>query len=170
VVTNSTFTRRTLLGTGTAAVAGAALLAAGCGGPSRQDRVDGFIDMSRVLTGVDDLPEALAPDYLDALGGAGLRMAPLDLTQAAGYVGGRGPATAEALMASSALSKPGAEQCARAIAGAWWSGMVTAAGHDTVLVTYDDALVFRAMRFARPQAQCLGATGAWSRPTPAALA
>jgi hypothetical protein len=157
-------TRRAFVGAGGALVAGVVL--AGCGSDKVSDekRASAFVTLSSVVTGVQRLPRAHASAYLKALDGAGLKVSPSELLDDAGYLGSDGgPRTLAALSASSAFKKPGGEACARAIAGAWWSGTVTDAEKQTRLITYEDALVFRAMPYARPQATCLGVTGAWSR-------
>jgi Membrane bound FAD containing D-sorbitol dehydrogenase len=57
----------------------------------------------------------------------------------------------------------GAQQCLDAIAAAWWSGTVPAGAAQKV-VTFEDALVWRAMPWAYAPTNCLGALGAWSKP------
>lgn len=163
-------TRRVFLGTGAAVAAGVVL--AGCTPyrVSADNELRGFVALSQVVTGVPDLPRRYAPAYLDALESAGLEMDPKELAHAAGYFRSAGPHTVDGLMRSDAFAEPGAEACARAIAAAWWSGTVTDKAKQTQVITYDDALVFRAMPYARPQAQCLGKTGAWSHRTAAAAA
>jgi Membrane bound FAD containing D-sorbitol dehydrogenase len=163
-------TRRAFVGAGGALVAGVVL--GGCGGSdtvSDEKRTSAFVALSSVVTGVPRLPRAHAPAYLAALDDAGLKVSPSDFLDKAGYLGSSGgPRTLAALESSEAFTQPGGEACARAIAGAWWSGTVTDAKKNTKLITYDDALVFRAMPWAKPQATCLGVTGAWSKRTKAA--
>jgi hypothetical protein len=128
------------------------------------ETLDGFIELSRVVTGVNELPGAVALDYLDALEHAALPMAPSTLVRIAGYADGRGPATLDELEASSAFSQSGARACADAITAAWWSGTAPTAGGETRVVSYLDALVWRALPHAQPPSNCLGATGAWAKP------
>ena len=150
-----------------AAAAGVALVAAVSGARflfrSPPDVVAGFERLSRVVTGVDDLPAGLARKYLKALDGAGLEMKPSRLVHAAGYATGDGPQTLAELEGSSAFRAPGAKECVGAIAGAWWSGSVLSSTTATV-VTYLDALVWRAMPYAGPPSECLGVTGVWALP------
>ena len=149
-----------------AAIGGLAL--AGCDmGSDRSttsDTLDGFIELSRVVAGVNELPVAVAPHYLDALEQAGLPMAPSTLVRIAGYADGLGPSTLGELEASAAFSRRGARGCADAITAAWWSGIVPTKGGETRVVNYLDALVWRALPYAQPPSNCLGATGAWAKP------
>jgi Membrane bound FAD containing D-sorbitol dehydrogenase/TAT (twin-arginine translocation) pathway signal sequence len=158
--------RRRFLQLSAAAIGGLAL--AGCDvgseGASADETLDGFIELSRVLTGVDQLPTASAPDYLAALEQAGLALPPSTLVSTAGYADGRGPTTLAELEQSSVFARRGARDCAAAIAATWWSGMVPKRGGGTRVVAYFDALVWRALPYAQPPSNCLGATGAWSQP------
>jgi hypothetical protein len=159
--------RKGFLRASATAIAGLALAGCDLGGGDRStadDALEGFIELSRVVTGVDELPEAVAPGYLDALEQAALPMAPSTLVRIAGYADGLGPATLDELEASSALSRRGARACADAITAAWWSGMAPVKGGGTRVVSYLDALVWRALPHAQPPSNCLGATGAWAKP------
>jgi hypothetical protein len=158
--------RKGFLRASAAAIGGLAL--AGCDlGADRataDDTLGGFVELSRVVTGVNDLPTAVAPDYLNALEQAALAMAPSTLVRIAGYVDGLGPATLDELEASSVFSRRGARACADAITAAWWSGLAPTKGGQTRVVSYLDALVWRALPHAQPPSNCLGVTGAWAKP------
>jgi hypothetical protein len=158
--------RKGFLRASAAAIGGLALAGCDLGGDrsTADDALEGFIELSRVVTGVDELPKAVAPGYLDALEQAALPMAPSTLVRIAGYADGLGPATLDQLEASSAFSRRGARACADAITAAWWSGMAPTKGGATRVVTYLDALVWRALPHAQPPSNCLGATGAWAKP------
>ena len=152
--------RRAFLGTSLVVVSGVAL------GRVRfaqapPPAVDGFLALSRVVTGVDALPRPLASTYLGALDAApGLRLRPSAFVQLAGYAKGQGPKTLDALEESAAYKTAGGDVCVRAIAAAWWSGLVPAAAGDRV-VTFSDALVWRVVH---ESATCQGATGSWAKP------
>ena len=152
-------------------MAGGGLLAA-CSDPADRitasDRLVGFVALSQLVTGVKDLPMQHAAAYQAALEDAGLPMTPTQLAIDVGFARSGGPFTVDELRRSGPFGAPGGEEAARATAAAWWSGIVTGADGAARVITYDDALVFRAMPYARPQASCLGETGAWSkRGTPA---
>jgi hypothetical protein len=153
-------TRRAFLigGLGTAAAIGLAgwFGRGGQGAPSREE-IEDFVHVSRLVTGVDDLPEELAPAYLEALTKLDLQMSPDELGSMA-----RSADTLQELE-QSALRQPGARECAGQVAAAWWSGIVPS-GHTSEVVGYVDALVWRGMPYARPSSECLGATGAWAKP------
>jgi len=116
------------------------------------------VHVSRLVTGVDDLPQELAPAYLDGLAALDLRMSPSELGAL-----GRSATTLEELE-QTALRLPGGRECGGQIAAAWWSGTVPSRGGSTEVITYTDALVWRGMPFARPSSECLGETGAWAKP------
>lgn len=108
-----------------------------------------FLHVSRLLTGVDDLPERLAPVYLEKLSRMSLPMSPSELAAMS---------TGASSLDELDLDRTGARECAEEIAAAWRSGMV-----DGEVVAYVDALVWRGL-FAKPSSTCLGETGAWSKP------
>lgn len=156
-------TRRTfVIGSGLAV---ASLYLVGCGTsssatPPTQSQVLNFITVSRILTGVHDLPLDPAADYLTGLEAAGLELSPNAFVAAA--FGNEGaPMSMDDLQRMGATKLPGAEACMRAIAAAWWSGMVPLAGGGTRVVAFNDALVFtRVHEFT----ECYGATGSWAKP------
>jgi hypothetical protein len=140
----------------------AGVLSAGKKRASRAD-VDGFVRLSRLVTGVEKLPREHAATYLNALDAAGLELPPLRLVQMGGFAEGKGPETLAAFQHSALYRKPAARKSAEAIASVWWSGMVPTAKGDKV-VTFSDALAWRALPWAEPFTECLGATGAWAKP------
>ena len=169
-------TRGGFLGASAAAVGGIAL--AGCGGggqrragvlaaartknPSARD-VEGFVRLSQLVTGVEKLPRDHAAVYLNALDAAGLNLPPSRLVEMGGFADGSGPKTLTEFRQSALYRKPGARASVEAVAAAWWSGMVPTANGDKV-VTFLDALAWRAQPWAEPFTECLGATGAWAKP------
>jgi len=168
-------TRGGFLGASAAAFGGIAL--AGCGSTKRRAShvlgavktrasktdVDGFVRLSQLVAGVEKLPREHAAAYLNALDAAGLELSPLHLVQMGGFADGSGPKTLDELQQSAFYRKPGARKSAEAVASVWWSGMVPTAKGDKV-VTFLDALAWRAQPWAEPFTECLGATGAWAKP------
>lgn len=156
-------TRRTFVVGSGLAVAGLYLV--GCGTsttatPPTQNQVLDFITVSRILTGVRDLPRAPAADYLMGLEAAGLELSPNAFVAAA--FGNEGaPMSMSDLKRMGATTLPGADACMRAIAATWWSGMVPVQGGGNRVVSFSDALVFtRVHEFT----ECYGATGSWAQP------
>ena len=154
-------TRRTFVGVGigTAAAVGVAAWFGrpGQGVPSKQAQED-FLHVSRLVTGVDDLPEQLGPTYLEKLNALHLDMSASELADK-----GSGAATL-ADLEQTVLKEPGGRECAEHVAGAWWSGIVPTPENAAEVVTYSDALIWGGMPYAQPSSQCLGATGAWAKP------
>ena len=174
--TRRRLTRGGFLGASAATLGGIAL--AGCGSSSRAGSklgvkgvtrrataadVDGFVRLSQLVTGVEKLPREHAATYLNALDAADLELPPLQLVQLAGFADGKGPQSLAELQQSAVYRKPAARKSAEAVASVWWSGMVPTAKGDKV-VTFLDALAWRALPWAEPFTECLGATGAWAKP------
>lgn len=167
-------TRGGFLGASAAAVGGLALAGCGSGGHRRaavlaatrpsasSTDVDGFVRLSQLVTGVEKLPRHHAAAYLNALDAAGLDLPPSHLVKMGGFSDGSGPATLTEFQHSALYRKRGVRKSAEAVASVWWSGSVpTAKG--TKVVTFLDALVWRAQPWAEPPTECLGATGAWAK-------
>ena len=158
-------TRRTfVVGSGLAV---ASLYLVGCGGsgtgsttPPTQVQVLNFITVSRILTGVKDLPYDPAAAYLTGLEAAGLELSPNAFVAAAFGTEGA-PMSMSDMERMGATKLPGADECMRAIAGAWWSGMVPLAGGGSQVVAFNDALVFTKVH---EFTECYGATGSWGAP------
>jgi hypothetical protein len=85
--------------------------------------------VSRLVTGVGDLPAALAPVYLGKLEALDLRMRPSEL---AGV--GKSASSLDDLERA-AFNVQGGRQCAEQIAAAWWSGFVPVPGGGFEVVT-----------------------------------
>jgi len=163
--TGRRLTRRTFVAT--AALGTVSLYLVGCGTgdssstatPSSTQVAD-FVTVSRILTGVSELPTAPAAAYLTALEAAGLQLSPNAFVATAFGTEGA-PESMSDLERMGATKMPGADECMRAIAGAWWSGMVSAKGGATTVVAFSDALVFTKVH---EFTQCYGTTGSWGAP------
>ena len=161
-----TFDRRAFLGTSLLVVGGVALGRVPVVSAAPAATVDGFLALSRVVTGVDSLPRSHAAAYLAALDAAPtLKLKPSAFVEMAGYAKGQGPKTLDALEETPAYRAAGGDTCLRAIASAWWSGIAPAAGGDKV-ITFSDALVWRVVH---EPTTCQGATGSWAKPGRAVL-
>lgn len=131
--------------------------------PASKADVEGFVRLSQLVTGVEKLPTGLAAAYLNSLDAAGLKVPPSRLVELGGFAEGKGPQSLADFEHSALYKKPGVRASAEAVAAAWWSGMVPTAKGDKVL-TFLDALAWRAQPWAQPFTECLGATGAWAKP------
>jgi hypothetical protein len=159
------FNRRAFVGGSLLVIGGAALGRIPAAGAAPSSELEGFLDLSRVVTGIEKLPRQLAPRYLEALDGAPhLKLKPSRFLRLAGYANGHGPKSLRALEESAAFRTEGGRACVEAVAAAWWSGIVPVSGGGERVITFSDALVWRAMSFAEPPSVCLGATGAWAKP------
>jgi Membrane bound FAD containing D-sorbitol dehydrogenase len=159
------FDRRAFLGGSLLVLGGVALGRISPAGAAPPAELQGFLELSRIATGVENLPRRLAPKYLRALDAAPrLRLTPSRFLQLAGYASGRGPKSLRALEQSAAFRTEGGRACVDAVAAAWWSGIVPVPGGGEQVVTFSEALVWRALPFAEPPSVCLGATGAWAKP------
>jgi hypothetical protein len=158
--------RRAFLRLSAASVAAIAVLdpLAAFAAPSRRTELDGFVQLSRIVTGVRHLPAGLAPRYLDALDRAGLPITASKFVRLAGFATESAPASLVDLERSAAFHRPGARRTVEAVASAWWSGVVPLEDGGQKVVTYQDALVWKALPYAEPPSICLGATTAWSEP------
>lgn len=62
-----------------------------------------------------------------------------------------------------AITRAGLDPVANDLVAAWYSGIVTQRGAQT-LVLYTDALMWTAMTFSKPMGVCGGPTGYWAQP------
>lgn len=153
--------RRSFLGGSLLIVGGAALGRIGVAEAAPRGNIEGFLELSRVATGMDKLPRTLASKYLLALDAAPqLKLKPSEFLRRAGYANGTGPKDLRALEHSAAFRAEAGRECVRAVAAAWWSGVVPARRGDEV-ITFSDTLVWRVVH---EPTTCQGATGSWSKP------
>jgi hypothetical protein len=153
------FLARSAVAVGTIAFADVAAIGAA---RTPATELDGFVRLSRLVTGVEHLPAGLARRYLKTLDRAALPMAPSRFLRLAGYTAGGGPSTLDGLRESPVFRHPDGRRAVEEIAAAWWSGMVPVEGGRQQVITYQDALVWKALPYAEPPSVCLGATTAWS--------
>lgn len=138
----------------------ASLIAAGVAHPALgQDELLLFRSLSARLTGFseDEIDPELALDMIDGLRAAGLG----DALGALLADGG-----AERATRTSPPQEDGPTEdveLARRIAVAWYSGIHPNAGGES-LQTFHDALVWRALEFAKPPGLCSASPTDWSEP------
>ncbi|MBA4742689.1 MAG: hypothetical protein H2060_08290 [Azoarcus sp.] len=156
--------RRRFIGVAGASLASAAL--PGVAGASEAGFGLGrFIELSRVLTGVDDPGgEGLGRLYLAALqvrsdGGEGLRR----LWQMGGFGGATPPRSVADLAARGVFDDPALARLADDIVRQWYTGLYPDADGRSRVATYPEALAWRALEY-RPAGPgtCGGAFGHWS--------
>ena len=126
-----------------------ALMVAGLAHPAlAQDTLSGFRSLSARLTGFsrEEIDPELASDMMEGLRAAG-RGDELDHWLGTGT---------------------GSGDLAREITVAWYSGIHPGAAGKS-LRAYDEALVWRALDFARPPGRCGMAPGDWSKPPAGAV-
>jgi hypothetical protein len=124
----------------------AAALAAGVGPTAlaaAETTIDSFVDLSSRLTGtaVADLDRGAAAALL------------------AGFTAAGHGSALERLAADPSFDP----DLADAVVAAWYSGVVSN-GREDVVATFNDALVWNALTFTKPFANCGGETGYWSQP------
>lgn len=122
----------------------------------------GFLRLSRMASGVQHLSPKLAGSYYTALEADGvLALKPSRFIEMVGLSGSAGPATIAELEHTEAYRTREGKECVRAVAAAWWSGVVPTAGGGQKVVTFSDALVWREVH---EPLTCQGATGSWAKP------
>jgi hypothetical protein len=104
-----------------------------------------FLALSKTLTGVTDLDPAVAKTLLGGLEATG-----------------QGGPLAELLRAGAAPT-PAAKTLENSIVASWYSGLYDT-GKGQAVATFDQALVWEALTFTKPWAECGGDTGYWANP------
>ena len=106
-----------------------------------------FLMLSARLTGVNDLDPSLGKRYLDGLIATGQSL------NLAALVHADGPA-----QGSQAL-----QSLVRCIVAEWYSGIYET-GQGPAVATFGDALLWRALSYTKPLADCGGEMGHWATP------
>jgi hypothetical protein len=106
--------------------------------------VDGFLALSARLTRSSGLDAGIAKTLLGGF-----------------LAAGQGPGLTALADGGSAAQGQGA--LAAAIVAAWYSGVYDS-GHGRAVADFDGALLWNALGFTKPFAQCGGATGYWADP------
>ncbi len=133
--------RRELLA-GCAAVALLAALPTALAAEETLD-LDSFLKLSQSVTDKEDLDPDLAERFLTAF-----------------RAEGKGGALAAAIEGG---DRDGAGSIERDLVAAWYTGLVSGE-EGTRLVTYQDALIWRALPFTKPAGLCGGPMGYWADP------
>lgn len=110
-----------------------------------------FLALSTLLTGFENLDPVLGQVYMDSFGAD----VPLeDLYNAAGFQGETAPQSLAELESRGFFNNQGLNEAAGKIMNAWYSGTYTGPDGSPVVATFVDALVWRAIRFTKPQTIC----------------
>jgi len=127
---------------------GAAIAAAGSAGfpatlyAAGEVTVDAFLSLSEQLTEVKDLDRDVATTILGGL-----------------LATGHGPALATLVKEEADFASH--TDLANAIVAAWYSGVYDS-GSGQAVATFTEALVWNALAFSKPWAECGGETGYWA--------
>jgi hypothetical protein len=119
-----------------------------------------FLDLSALLTGVENLNPTLGATYLRALQGNPQFQGQLaGLYDIAGFGGAAPPVDLSGLEAAGVFDQEASRSLADAIIEMWYTGTITQ-GEETIVVTYVDALAWKVLTFTKPRTVC-GTFGFW---------
>ena len=120
-----------------------------------------FLALSSVLTGIEELDPQLGQVFLQHLQGHpefGSHLS--NLFEQSGIQSGNPPADIESLSATGIFGQEGSRSLADRIIEIWYSGMIEENG-EQVVVTFVDALAWKAIRYTKPLTIC-GYFGFWA--------
>lgn len=123
--------------------------------------LDQFLQLSSLLTGVENLDPELGKLYLQVLQSGGTGGSTLSAAYSAASSGSNTlPKDIEALTKSGFFKQPGVSDLAVQITDMWYSGVYNQNGQDHV-ATYVDALAWKVLHFTKPPTTC-AAFGFWA--------
>ena len=129
----------------------------------------GFLALSALLTGVDNLDPALGAVYLQSLRSSSqfAVTVPELLEQARGELSAL-PETLEALESSGIFENESTRELADKITEYWYTGIYETAEGEQAVATFVDALAWRTLFFTKPATLC-GSYRFWTEPPEAAI-
>jgi hypothetical protein len=142
------------------------LAGASCASPRQRaaaaDSLDRFMRISRVLTGVPGLDEGLGRDYLAAFVRDGRAHELADFWDAAGFRVSP-PASVSDLEARGVYREPALAAIAASVTRSWYSGVFVAMDGGQRVITYVDALAWKALGYrSTGSSTCGGVFGHWA--------
>jgi hypothetical protein len=130
-------------------------------GPERLS-LDGFLALSSLLTGIDDLDTQVGQVYLDSLAVSDqFDLSLAELYQQAGFTEAMAPVTIEELEQRGIFDQEATRSLADKIIEYWYSGVYDTPEGEPAVATFADALVWHAVRYTKPLTIC-AAPGFWA--------
>ena len=129
-----------------------------------QPSLEGFLALSALLTGIENLNPQIGQIYLDSLAASTLSEVSLaDLYRQAGFAeaAGHGRSSIEELEQRGIFAQDATRALADKIIEYWYSGVYETANGEQAVATFADALVWRAVRYTKPLTLC-AAPGFWA--------
>lgn len=130
-----------------------------------QPSLEGFLALSALLTGIENLNPQIGQIYLDSLAASTLSEVSLaDLYRQAGYAEAAGttlPGSLEELEQRGIFAQDATRAVADKIIEYWYSGVYETVNGEQAVATFADALVWRAVRYTKPLTIC-AAPGFWA--------
>ena len=129
--------------------------------PSELD-LEGFLALSALLTGIENLNPQVGQIYLASLtASTQFDISLADLYRQAGFADGSPPGSIEELEQKGIFAQDATRALADKIIEYWYSGVYDTAGGEQAVATFADALVWRAVRYTKPLTLC-AAPGFWA--------
>jgi hypothetical protein len=129
--------------------------------PSEVD-LGGFLALSTLLTGIENLNPQVGQIYLDSLAAnTESEISLADLYRQAGFADAPPPESIEELERRGVFAQDATRALADKIIEYWYSGVYDTADGEQAVATFADALVWRAIRYTKPLTLC-AAPGFWA--------
>ena len=127
-----------------------------------QPDLAGFLAISTLLTGIENLNPQVGQIYLDSLAASTeFDVSLADFYRQAGFADSTPPDSIEILEQRGIFAQDATRALADKIIGYWYSGVYDTADGEQAVATFADALVWRAVRYTKPLTLC-AAPGFWS--------
>jgi hypothetical protein len=129
--------------------------------PSEVD-LGGFLALSALLTGIENLNPQVGQIYLDSLAAnTESEISLADLYRQAGFADAPPPESIEELERRGIFAQDATRALADKVIEYWYSGVYDTANGEQAVATFADALVWRAVRYTKPLTLC-AAPGFWA--------